>query len=88
MTRLLRPLGRPSLEGSAHLDRNAVVYQCLRINSTELDQPSVRLAFELARVKTPAEAVAFGHRLAAIVVSHRGAIVPRDATAALLAVLG
>jgi 2-dehydro-3-deoxygluconokinase len=34
-----------------------------------------------------AESVLYGHRLAAIVVSHRGAIVPKDATATLLAEL-
>ena len=34
-----------------------------------------------------AKSVLYGHRLAAIVVSHRGAIVPKDATATLLAEL-
>ena len=35
------------------------------------------------RGKPPAEAVLWGHRLAAIVIQHRGAIVPREATADL-----
>ena len=41
------------------------------------------LAARLARLE-PAQAVSYGHRLAAIVVSHRGAIVPKEATAGLL----
>lgn len=51
---------------------------------------SFNAAYLAARAKghPPAEAVAFGHWLAAIVVSHRGAIVPKEATAALLAELG
>jgi 2-dehydro-3-deoxygluconokinase len=50
---------------------------------------SFNAAYLAARAKgrSPAEAVLFGHRLAAIVVSHRGAIVPKDATAALLSEL-
>jgi 2-dehydro-3-deoxygluconokinase len=51
---------------------------------------SFNAAYLAARGKgRPAvEAASFGHRLAAIVVSHRGAIVPRDATAMLLSELG
>jgi 2-dehydro-3-deoxygluconokinase len=50
---------------------------------------SFNAAYLAARAKgrSPAEAVSFGHRLAAIVVSHRGAIVPKEATAALLSEL-
>jgi 2-dehydro-3-deoxygluconokinase len=44
------------------------------------------LAARLAGIP-PAEAVMYGHRLSAIVVSHRGAIVPASETAALLAEL-
>jgi 2-dehydro-3-deoxygluconokinase len=44
------------------------------------------LAARLAGIP-PAVAVMWGHRLAAIVVSHRGAIVPKSATEALLAEL-
>jgi 2-dehydro-3-deoxygluconokinase len=42
------------------------------------------LAARLAGLEPP-EAVMYGHKLSAIVVSHRGAIVPADATSALLA---
>jgi 2-dehydro-3-deoxygluconokinase len=44
------------------------------------------LAARLAGLEPP-EAVMYGHKLSAIVVSHRGAIVPADATSALLAEL-
>ncbi len=47
---------------------------------------SFNAAYLAARLagRSVEEAVLHGHRLAAIVVSHRGAIVPREATAALL----
>jgi 2-dehydro-3-deoxygluconokinase len=50
---------------------------------------SFNAAYLAARAagRSPAEAVSFGHRLAAIVVSHRGAIVPGDATTSLLSEL-
>ena len=44
------------------------------------------LAARLAGLEPP-EAVMYGHKLSGIVVSHRGAIVPADATAAVLAEL-
>jgi 2-dehydro-3-deoxygluconokinase len=48
---------------------------------------SFNAAYLAARLagQAPAEAALWGHRLAAVVVSHRGAIVPDTATAALLA---
>lgn len=48
---------------------------------------SFNAAYIAARLRgaTPAEAALFGHRLAGIVVGHRGAIVPRSATDAVLA---
>ena len=51
---------------------------------------SFNAAYLAARLSglEPPEAIAYGHRLAAIVVSHRGAIVPRSATADLLTELG
>jgi 2-dehydro-3-deoxygluconokinase len=50
---------------------------------------SFNAAYLAARLRglEPEEAVLYGHRLSATVISHRGALVPADATAALLSEL-
>jgi hypothetical protein len=55
----VKPLARPRLEGRAWIDGDLIVYACERIDSLGLDQPSVRVALELAAVRTPDDAAAF-----------------------------
>ncbi len=81
-------------EGGAYiLEDGAVLHIPVPAQVTPLDTTaagdSFNAAYLAARLagRPPQEAVLFAHRLSAIVVSHRGAIVPKSATANLLAEL-
>lgn len=55
---VIKPLARPVLIGAARRDKHSIVFRCTGIDSTQIDSMS-RAGLDLARVRTPDEALAF-----------------------------